>query len=219
MPTKRLTDSDRETIRGNFSRAADRALNNKPFPIAEDAWKAWSRSLLPDEILAKWEYLTKHCPKLVSSGSSWHANFFVEYQGFKYTLAGYSIEMPHDDIVIPESHPSRVSIGEWSEWYFNTAKDVREAIKYLEMCIEPCHSIGQVKRVLGDEILRFVPNWFTNSLEYAERQSRVPSSLSLDPERLEHLSNVLALASLSPEEKPGVDISVASRIESEIKEV
>lgn len=211
MATKRLADWDKNRITRDFNEVLKQALNNKKFPIEKDDFEEWARSLLPKKVLKSFNFLMEACEKLVNIPSKYNSGLTLvdTDQGGTYHLSTYDGITPYDNIPIPAEHPSYGEVLAWAKWYNETHKKITSAQNWLETCVYHCHSMGQVARVLDDEILRFVPDHIAKSLGGAERRSRMPRGFEIDKERHEELSNMLALGSLSPKKRQGADIWVS----------
>jgi hypothetical protein len=205
MPTLRLGDSERGNIIRAFTRVLERAKNNKKFPLIEDDFPEFGYSLLEPEIAAKYEYLHLNAPKLVRS-SAWNPNFKLRTDDFEYEIGIYEQSLPQDALVISRSHERYDELLDWAETYAEAQTNIHRGSAVIREVVEASSSIGQVKRVLSEEILRFIPDHMQATFADAERRSRFPSNLPTDglPDRLENLANTLALGSLSPESVEGI---------------
>ncbi len=206
MPTKRLDDSDRSQINAHINGMLARGLYNKKFPIEKDDWLEWGRSLLHEKAHKYWMYLRQNYPDLVREGASWSSSFKISDDEGTYYLNASSVIMPYDGIYIPKEHESYPEILAWAKWNYDLRTQIAVAQRYTQMCIGHCHSVGQVKRVLNEDTLRFVPEWLQKTLKDAERKSRVPAALELNEEKALLTANLLALGSISPQSREGVSV-------------
>lgn len=210
MPTARLSEYDRNHIESEYNSVLRRALYNKPFPIPKDDMKQWGRSLLPQEVADRWLWLREHRPELAAEGSHWRGHFKIGSDTHLYSLNSDDVRLPFDGIFVPREHDSYSAVLEWTVWWEETREKVSMAEHWLSKCIYQCHSVGQIKRVLGEEIIRFVPNSLARTLKHSERQSRIPRGLNIDADKHELLCNMLTLGSISPEKVPEPDVTVES---------
>jgi hypothetical protein len=208
MTTKRLSDWDRQQIIDGYKRKLRRCLHNKQFPIKKDDLETWGISLLDPVIYDKWKYLREHVPDMVKDFSYFHSTFTISDDNYVYKVKGYKVPLPYDDIVVPHDHPTHPEVLAWVQWYDDMELRRASAVTWLHKCVAHCHSIGQVKRVLPEEILRFSPDHMLKTLKDAERQSRIPAGFNIDEEKMKNLADTLALASISPEDEPDVDVTV-----------
>lgn len=216
MPTIRLSDPDRSQIEHEFNAVLFRALFNKPFPIEQDDIKEWGRSLLSQEEAKHWNWLREYRPELAREGGYWRGEFKLETRERIYELSADDNPMPFDGIFVPNDHKDYDDVLTWAIWYNETNEAVSTAQSWLSKCICHCHSVGQVKRVLGEEIIKFVPNSLRASLANSERQSRIPRGLNINKERHELLCNMLTLGSISPDERKSAHVIVENIQEKEI---
>lgn len=207
MPTKRLSDYDRTRIHRSFGAVSRRALNSKPFPLTEEEIPEFGISLLEPKVAECYTYLQEFGVDLVRV-SAYHPDFRIRSDTREFEVNMYRVSMPKDGLVVLENHPRYTEILAWAMHYHEIEKKVVSGNQYLRTVVNSCTSLGQIKRVLQDEIIRFVPERMQRHFAGAERQSRIPRGFTPDRERLEELANILAIGSLSPEEKPGVNASV-----------
>lgn len=205
MATMRLGDVERASIKSNFSVVLGRAANNKAFPLEkDDAWE-FGMSLLPVQIAEYYEYLREHARDLTSE-SGWNPEFFLNTDEFKFGLSIYGVSLPQEDLQLQSNHPRYAEILEWCEYRYGITERINDADHYMESIIYSCSSVGQIKRLMPDDILRFIPSNYRDSFKNAERRSRIPAGFKPEPDRLEQLAQMLALGSLSPKEREGIQV-------------
>lgn len=99
-------------------------------------------------------------------------------------------------------------VWQWTRRYCEIYDRVKSASGFVTDVVEHCCTAGQIKRVMQDEILTFLPTYIRSSFNDAERQSRWPSSLPSDCwDDLKTLADTLALGSLSPKDLQGTQVS------------
>lgn len=213
MGTTRLNDRDRHNICDDFRILMNNCLNSKPFPIHEEEFNAWGLSLLPAETLRCWKHLKIETPDLASGPTRWRPEFKICDDEREYRCISNDGELPYDGIMVPRDDERWREVIAWCQWYVKMDEQRTDAKNYIELIVKKCHSIGQIKRVLPDEILRFVPDSLLSSLKGAERQSRLPRGFYPISERMENLANVLAIAGLSPDKREGLSVEVSDHSE------
>jgi hypothetical protein len=212
MPTMRLGDNERSELCNAFHRIIVRAKNNVPFPLQEHDFPEFGYDLLEPRIAKHYEFLRDEAEFLTTS-SGWNPDFNIGDGKFVYNIAVPRMNLPHDGLLLPETHPRHAEILEWAIGYDRMSDRVSAAQSFLNNIVECCSSTGQIRRVLSDDILRFVPEYMQNSFKDAERKSRIPASLGMDgfAESIVELTDILALGTLSPEEMVGIDASVDNK--------
>ena len=206
MATLRLDDSERNCIINGFERVLERATNNKAIPLEKpDVWK-FGLSLLPDKTAECYVYLREHNKKLTTQ-AGWRPSFHIKDSTHDYEITVYDGKMPKEGLVVGDVHPAYKDMLDWASAYCELKEQVRKSNNIVRRIIGVCSSSGQIKRVMQPEILRFLPDHVMQSFGDAERQSRVPRELELHEGDLELLMNTLAIASLSPEDMPGLGAS------------
>ena len=127
----------------------------------------------------------------------------------EYNISLPRMTLPSDNLLLPETHHRHAEILEWAIGYDRMNDRVRAAQSFLNNIVECCSSAGQIRRVLSDDILRFVPDYMQHTFKDAERKSRIPASLGMDgfAESIVELTDVLALGTLSPKNMVGIDAS------------
>lgn len=210
MPTTRLTHNERNDIKSNFIRVLKRCRNNKQFPVEKEDILTWGIGLVDPEALEKWGWLKEHAPKLVRHGTVYSTTVTI-CDDYRYSLGIQAGGFPQDGLEVPRTHEDYAAILEWTLWAKDISAEINQAASWLRICTDSCHSVGQFKRVMGDEILKYVPHWLTDSLKDAERRSRLPERLNIDLDRHAQLKNTLALGALSPEEYSGLEVKYKGR--------
>ena len=217
MPTMRLGDNEHQQIYNSFKRVAKRANNNKVFPLVKDDFPEFGYSLLEPRIAERYIFLRNEAVALTSC-ESWNPSIYVNTKEYKYyiTLASNTyIKMPLDDMVVPDTHPKYAKLLKWAEEQHAVETRVNLAMNDLETIVYSCSSVGQIKRVLQEDILCFIPDYMRSTFTHAERRSRIPAGLGADikelARQLEEIAYVLALGSISPEKREGMDVTVKRR--------
>ena len=208
MPTLRLGDSERRSIKSDFGTILDRALNNQPFPLKASDFPEFGYSLLSPQMAIHYKALREDkFGKHVTSCSSWRPEINIRADDFKYelSLSGNAAETPCDGLEVMRSHPKYAEILAWSEHYSEVHNRVGQAKDLVREIVGCSTSIGQVHRLLAEEVLRFVPQHMLGYLQQAERRSRVPANYNMDHHigQMDNLVQTLALGSLSPAERAG----------------
>lgn len=215
MPTLRIGDQERQEIRGAFNKVAQRAKNTNPFPLTEDDFPEFGYSLLEPRIAKYYSFLREEAKDLTSA-ATWRPDFRLKNADVTYTITlGTDVEVPKENLLMLESHPMYHDILAWAQGYCKVRNKVDNAMWFLRCVLDECSSTGQVKRVLSEDVLRFLPKYMNQYWEYAERQSRWPSGLETEgaERNLTELADVLALASISPEKREGMDVSASRNID------
>jgi len=207
MPTLRLGDNERASIRRAFGRVANRACNNKPFPLVSEDIAEFGYSLLEPRIAKYYTFLRDEAADLTNA-ATWNPEFNVRDSEHVYEITLHGCTLPKDGLLLPEDHAMHRPLLVWAQEQWDIEDRVGKATGYLWTVVEQCCSMGQIHRVIPDDIMRFVPEYMQSTLQDAERRSRWPSGLENDPEQLDALANVLALGSISPEDREGIQISL-----------
>jgi len=208
MPTLRLGDNEKSEIRSAFKRVIYRAKNNVPFPLQEHDFPEFGYDLLEPRIAKHYEFLRDEA-EFLTKASAWTPNFNVRSATDEYNISLPRMTLPSDNLLLPETHHRHAEILEWAIGYDRMNDRVRAAQSFLNNIVECCSSAGQIRRVLSDDILRFVPDYMQHTFKDAERKSRIPASLGMDgfAESIVELTDVLALGTLSPKNMVGIDAS------------
>lgn len=211
MPTMRLGDGERSTIINAFGKVAKRATNSKIFPLVEDDFPEFGYSLLPYQVAEAYKFLKDNHDDLVNSSSTFAPDFRIHSEDHAYKVELYAEELPCDGLIVPDSHPRYTELITWAQEYNSIIVRVSSAMHYLGGIINECSSMGQIRRVLSDEIIQFVPDYMQESFKDAERRSRIPKNVTLNADRHSELADILAIGSLSPENISGINAKVTSR--------
>lgn len=210
MPTMRLGDNERSTIINEFRHVAIRATNSKIFPLVEDDFPEFGYSLLPPKISEAYKYLKDNHDDLVKE-STYSPDFRICSKEYAYKVELYGQELPCDGLIVPYSHPKYIELITWTGEHYSLVMRINSAMGYLRGIVEECVSTGQIRRVLTDEIIQFVPEYMQESFKDAERRSRVPKNAILNADKHNELMDILAIGSLSPKEISGINARVPSR--------
>lgn len=210
MPTQRLSDTDKSWIESQFDQVLNRANNNKPFPVSEEDIPEWVFSTLPDSVAEAWKVCRQFDQRLVmTAGYYFNIEVICKDNIGKYYLRCEEIgNVPNHKPVIDEGSMWYEEVLNWCDETHALSEKVHEAELYLESAIYSCTSAGQIARILPDDCLRFVPNTVLSSLQDAERKSRIPRGFKPDEEKAGLLLDMLALGSISPEERAGPDVTI-----------
>lgn len=201
MPTERLNDSERNWIKQQVNSQLFKAKYLRPFPLSKPVTEEWFRDLFPKRELVFYQELKRYNDNLVMG--NWRDSGFT-IRGYK---TRYGVQF---DYTVPDTMPMTVNVDvnnnhfndilTWVRSYAELNKDLRRAQGTLSVIVNHCTTTGQLARVLPDELVQKLPNSVKNSLGNAIRKSRWPQGLATDiDDRIEHLSNMLTLASLAAE--------------------
>lgn len=213
MPTQRLSDSDKSWIDSQFSGVLVQAGNNIKFPIATDEeLKQWVLDTMPDHIRKPYETLKENAPRMLRDGNWCNYGDLIAPEGsYSLSFNSSSDEFPPNyKPVITEETDLYDEILTWARDYHTVQRQVNKCRRYISRAIEECTSAGQIARIFHGDILRFLPHSTLSSLQYAERKSRVPRGFTIDPEMTEMVANTMALGSVCPDRKQGLDVDVGS---------
>lgn len=206
MATARLTDYEKSSIASKICHVITRTELNKEFPIKEEDIFNWMQEQMEPRIREAYKMLSEECPALVSTCSSWQAIIKINSDTRRYRVS-VSADIPMKDIYVLPTDPHHAEVIEWLEWTDDVDKKSARARRYCERLVYACTSVGQVKRLLPEEVMRFVPGQLLDFSE-VERRSRIPASLSLDADEMDNMLHMLTLGSLSPETRKGADVSI-----------
>lgn len=216
MPTLRLDDSSRETITDAFSHVLDRITNNKEFPLKhEDVWDFGMR-ILDRKVAQSYQYLLDNKAELTTK-AMWNPEIVLSNGTWEYgiTLFTSSMGLPYDRMPVPVTDLKFNELIEWCDYYEELKKKQKDADSFMRYLIYSCSSVGQIKRVMPADFLTFLPNRMIATFNDAERRSRVPAGYDPQQGQLEHLAQMLALGSISPEKREGMNVSTTrTRISS-----
>lgn len=205
MATMRLGDVERGSIKSNFSTMLARANNNKSFPMEEDEIWDFGMSLLPVQTAEYYQYLRDHAKELTTE-AGWNPEFGIRNDEAKFSVTIYGVTLPQEHLQLLDTHPRYAEILEWCEHRHVMSERIDDADYYMREVVDACSSVGQIKRLMPEDILRFVPSQMRDTFKHAERRSRVPRDFTPEPERAERLGQMLAIGSLSPENREGLQI-------------
>lgn len=220
MPTQRLSDSDKSWIESQFSGVLVQAGNNIKFPIELDDLKEWVVSTMPDHIRNPYETLLENAPRMLRDASYCSYGVLYAPEGeYELCFNGNSDHFPPNyKIEIGDDDPMYDAIRDWARDYHTIQVQVNKCRRYIASAIEECTSAGQIARIFHADILRFLPHSTLSSLEYAERKSRVPRGFTINPEMTEMVANTMALGSVCPDRKQGLDVDVSSFEAAEVED-
>lgn len=201
MATARLSDDERSSIVNTIERITARALLNKEFPIAKEDATAWVISQLPKPIRKAYLLLKADEPELVTE-KSYASDFRIKSDTMMFQI-GIDAPVPRDHILVQPSDVHHADIIKWAEWEVDIKKKVDAADSYISELVYSCTSVGQLKRLLPQEIMRFIPKHLLDFSE-VERRSRIPASFTPVADDLESMMNMLTLGAISPEKRKGM---------------
>jgi hypothetical protein len=206
----RLGDSERSSIKSAFRAVANKAKNSKVFPLTEEDFPDFGYSLLEPRIAKYYEFLRSEAEDLTSA-ATWNPSFNIRDANYLYDISIYGVTMPKEGLLVTEQHSMYAVLLKWGEEQNDIDDRVDSSMYYLSGIVESCSSTGQIKRVLQEDIIRFVPDYMQNTFKGAERRSRIPAGLELEDEKTEQLIDILALGAISPDNREGLNASVDSR--------
>lgn len=206
MPTERLSDDDKSTINGEMDAIINRAMFNKKFPVKSKDLFEWLVDQMPDSHQKAYRLLRAENKKLVSTSGTWGSKFKIRDANTEYTVQ-VTAKVPYDYVVVAENDSRNAEVVEWLLWYEDLKIKVDSASSYAATLVWACTSAGQLKRLLPKEVLRFIPTHLLN-FDDVERRSRIPRSFKPDSDKMDNLMQMLALGSLSPKERKGLDIEL-----------
>lgn len=203
MPTERLSDDNKQNISSALDRVIERAMFNKKFPINKKDLFEWLVDQMPQTHQDAYRLLRDENKKLVTNSGSWGSKFKVRDTNSEYTIQ-VTAKVPYDNIEVRETDSRVADVIVWLKWYEELKAKVSDAESYGDSLVYACTSVGQLRRLLPDEIMRFIPSKLLDFSE-VERRSRIPRGFHPDPERMDNMLQMLALGSLSPKERTGLD--------------
>lgn len=209
MPTARLSYDDKMTIQRSFHRTLSKATNSYPFPLKESdpITQTLGMDMLPDETRAVYDRMLRLDKELVAKPPEWRAWFYawdwIRGEGdIRYRIEGFGLTVPKNGLILPNTHPCHADIVKWASNWHSIKVSVQLAVHYLNDAVEACTTIGQLKRVLPEDFMRYMPESLTSTLGDAERGSRVPRSFTPDATKCEALGKMLTIGSLAPDTLP-----------------
>jgi len=210
MPTKRLSDYDRQEIVSAISNLIDRPFYAVKLDIDPLEQYQFLFEMLPADIGEA--YMKMYHFNVESVRSTKEPKVFVyttdplAAPDEKHVPGRYAVELrvPQPLPQYFQWHITKAQHGEFhrklEEWCHAKAQ-LRfmegRAYRYADKCIGKCTSAGQVKRVLPG-IEMYMPHGVKQSLQEAERRSRIPQGLNIDHERRQELMVMLARGHLCP---------------------
>ncbi len=202
MATARLDDNEKSRIGTGIGTIIGRALHNKQFPLEKEDVFDWILGQIPESHEKAYRLLESEHPELVKK-QSYGCDFKILSTTHSYQI-GVTSEVPYNHILINPFDPRHAAVLEWAEWWFGVKEQVGEGCNYVEELVWACTSVGQLKRLLPPEILRFVPS---HLLDFSEviRRSRIPASFTPDAVKMEAMMKILTLGAISPEQRKGMN--------------
>lgn len=210
MPTMRLSPNDKSHIENQFHKVLNRAPNNYPFPVVKKELKEWAFSLMPESMADAYKLLKSYDKSLVQS-CGWCFDIDVHLpneEGIYLIRIDASMNLPNFKPNVLPGDNYHTEVVEWCKNVSDLDSRVAQASRYVSHAIDSCTSAGQIVRVLPEDCVRFVPNTILSTLADAERKSRVPRHFEPDPEKEKNVLDLLAIGSISPEDRPGLDVAV-----------
>lgn len=210
MPTQRLSDTDKSFICSRFDAVLNRAGNNLVFPILEkEEMLEWIVACMPDHVRNPYLALKQNAPSLCRDGG-WCNYFYIKHDsGESYELESNGVTgWPNWRLIVTKEHEHFDDIWQWCNDTHTIQSQVRRCDTYVSKAIDSCTSAGQIARIFPQDILRFLPPATLNSLGDAERKSRIPRDFTIDPELTELVANTMALGSVCPDSRAGINIGI-----------
>lgn len=200
MATSRLSDDDKSQICRSVSNTLSRAMYNKKFPIPEDDITEWVTDQMPKAIRKAYRLLKADDSELITS-QGYGVDFTIRSDTHKYQI-GIAKTAPKNHILIRKKDKYHADVIKWVQWEVDTKRKVDNGTNYIEELVWACTSAGQLKRLLPEEIMMFIPECLLD-FSTVERRSRIPASFSPDKDRLEAMMYMLTIGSISPETYKG----------------
>ena len=210
MPTKRLSTYDKDNLCHKFRNIIYKCSNTQHFPVKKTEVVEWTRSLLPESVIVAFDVLLDYSKQLEMGSTlarTAYSDVMFELHTDDATYKGEFNVWGIEEDVVPCTYTIREGdrffdeLARWAEERRKTQHKIRDAINYIEQLIHSCTSSGQVKLLLPDEVDKFLSSSLLHSLQFAERKSRIPQSWTKNKEREENFMEMLALGSLSPDER------------------
>lgn len=201
MATARLNDDERQNISNAITRIIQRALHNKEFPVPKEEVTEWITNQLPKPIREAYRLLRADAPDLVIQ-QSYSCDFDICSDTYKYRI-GISQPVPTNNIMVLTTAKYHAAVIEWVEWEVKTKNQSEDAESYIETLVWSCTSSGQLKRLLPQEVMRFIPNYLLD-FSQVERRSRIPNGFKPDTDRMENMLYMLTVGAISPEHCKGM---------------
>lgn len=218
MATTRLTEWERSSVRNEFMQTLVRSVNNPPFPVPrEDIFRFGIEIMdVPEPVRKAYALLINYNKGGLANKSTYQANFKVQDEQNKLVYicqSGTFESMPSGDLCVYHTHPLHQEILKWCELHYQLQIKYNWAMKVTDEILDNCHSAGQLKRVLPQEAVRFLPNHMIASFKDAIRKSRYPAGLNIEQHFLDNLCDTLALGSINPEDRKGARVECTEKIE------
>ena len=209
MATARLSDSDRSNIVWTLELVINKSLNSKSFPVKKNKLMEWGIKQLPKPIKKAYILLREDCPELTRKASGYDCGFTIRTDTHQYKIKfGESgTKFPLEGLLILPNDKYHTQIIEWAVWFNEISEKVEEANKYINNLVYACTSVGQLKRLLPQEVMRFIPTHLCDFSE-VERRSRIPASFMPEQEKLDNMLQMLTVGSISPDQRKGISVNV-----------
>lgn len=211
MATPRLSDHDKSQLTWALEAVIDRALNSKKFPIKKKHFMEWGIKQLSKPVKKAYRLLRDDCPALTHHVSGYGCQFMVRTDSLEYrmSVSGSGVKFPMTDLLILPSDKYHADIIEWAVWHDEVYNKIQAANSYANFLVFACTSSGQLKRLLPQEVMRFIPKHLCYFKE-VERRSRIPASFTPNEQELDNMIQMLAVGSLSPETRKGIAVTINS---------
>ena len=209
MATSRLSDDEKQSICRAVNMTTKRAMFNKEFPVPQEEVMDWLIKQMPKPIRKAYILLRADASDLVKH-QGFACDFDIHSDTHEYRI-NIRPKVPRNHILIRKKDYYHADVIKWAKWEVDTQKAVDNATSYFDSLVCSCTSVGQLKRMLPDEIMRFIPSHLLD-FSNVERRSRIPASFTPDNERLEAMMHMLTVGSISPEELKGVQASTENYI-------
>jgi hypothetical protein len=210
MPTKRLTDHDKSWTEHQYTRVFTKAINAHEFPLKKEEIRDWFIDSMPSSIASAYREVFDFNKNLLSTSGycSYFKIYLPEKTGY-YSCTAMDIgHMPHFEPKFLEGSSHYDEVIKWAAQYWTTNEKIKAVHEYVEAAIYACTSAGQLQRVLPEESLRFLPGEVASTFKHAERKSRIPRDFAVNKHMEELLMEMLALGSISPEDRLGANVTV-----------
>lgn len=209
MATARLSDDEKQNITEAICSVIRRALHNKIFPVPKEELTEWITNQLPKPIREAYRLLRADARDLTTQ-QFYSCDFNIHSDTHKYQI-GISEPVPTNGIVVKKTAKYHAAVIEWVEWEVKTKHQVEDAEGYIEELVWACTSSGQLKRLLPQETMRFIPNHLLD-FSKVERRSRIPNSFKPDIDRMGSMMYILTVGAISPERCKGM-AATSERVE------
>jgi hypothetical protein len=191
------------------------ALRLLPFPLDREDAEDWLYKLYDQRVFNMFNELKNYDRSLVAT-----RYYYVEIE---IVLDDYTIVVNLDenyDKALPIAAVAMKTDGQhfldsrtndvlkWAEKHISLHDEISAACKTFSKIVTKCTTTGQIARVLPEELVAKLPYGTQRSLAGAERMSRWPQRLSLIDGELDHLSKMVATASLVTNKPDGNDVDI-----------